>query len=253
MNQNNDNFPEPVGATEPPVRSDRSMLPVVTYVLIGITTLVYLAQMGSEVFLGFDIPAFLGMKGNEWIRDGQYWRLFTPVFLHGGLLHFGVNMFALYSLGSNMELINGRMRFILIYFLSGFAGNTISFLFSDAYSLGASTALFGLVAAQAVFFFQNQKIIGEQAKRALQSVAVILVINLFIGFLPGIDMYGHLGGIAGGLSFALFGSPRLQVAMTYYGLRVVDTSEQRDVINAALMVFLIFAVLAAIGIFFPPM
>src|SRR5512135_803678 len=107
--------------------------PTVTYAILGVTIFVYLLQLAGNYLLGQDIAALLGMKINSLIRAGQIWRLITPVFLHDstlpyGLLHIGFNMYALFLYGRGLEARFGHVRFILLYFLSAYAGNVLSFL-----------------------------------------------------------------------------------------------------------------------------
>lgn len=172
--------------------------PIVTYTLLALTLLVYVGQFGSELLLGFDLPAALGMKVNVLIAAGQWWRLLTPMLLHGSLMHIAFNMYALHIFGPGLEQHYGHGRFLLLYLCSGLAGNGASFLFSTANSLGSSTAIFGLFAAQAVFVYRNRALFGAQASAALRQMAVLAGVNFLIGLSPGIDNWGHLGGFVGG-------------------------------------------------------
>ncbi len=104
--------------------------PVVTYTLLGITVAVFLVQLVTEFVLGYDLASAIGLKVNELIISGQVWRLITPMFLHGSILHIGFNMYALFALGPSLEGYYGHGRFLALYLLSGFAGNVVSFLFS---------------------------------------------------------------------------------------------------------------------------
>ena len=88
--------------------------PVVSYTLLVITAIVFVLQLVSESLTGTDWPALLGMKVNELIVAGQLWRLITPVLLHGGLLHLGFNMYALYILGPGLERYFGHLRFLAL-------------------------------------------------------------------------------------------------------------------------------------------
>jgi len=186
--------------------------PAVTYVILGVTIAVYLAQMASQQLLGVDLPAAYGMKDNASIIQGQLWRLFTPALLHASLTHIGFNMYALYIFGRRLEQVYGHERFLLLYVLGAFAGNVASFWMSAAPSLGASTAVFGLVAAEGVYFFQNRKIYRGQATSVLYNVGFIIVVNLFLGFATtGIDNWGHLGGLVGGAVFAFLAGPLLEI------------------------------------------
>jgi rhomboid protease GluP len=225
--------------------------PTVTYILMGIIIFVFSLQALSLSIKGIDLPAFYGDKVNSLIAQGQVWRLFTPIFLHASLLHVGFNLYALYVLGPGLERFYGHKRFLALFILSGFAGNVMSFLFSTAPSLGASTAIFGLIGAEGVFLYQNREILGESARQGLRNVIVIALINLFIGFAPGsnIDNWGHIGGLLGGALFAWFAGPLLKVEGIFPSLTVVDQRESGDVIRAGLSVGLLFTLLTAANIF----
>ncbi|NQU30384.1 MAG: rhomboid family intramembrane serine protease [Anaerolineae bacterium] len=227
-----------------------SVLPRVTYAIIGVTIFVYLLQMASQFFFsGADYPAFMGMKINEAILAGQIWRLITPVLLHGSLLHIGFNMYALFAIGAGMESRMGHLRFLMLYLVSGFAGNVFSFYFTGANSLGASTAVFGLLAAEGVFLYLNKGLFGQRAQRALRNIVMVAGVNLFIGLSPGIDNWGHIGGLLGGLIFAWFGGPRWEVKGIYPLVQVVDRRSMRDAITGAVVVAGIFGVVAILKIF----
>ena len=198
---------------------------------------------------GVDLPAMLGMKENELILSGQLWRLFTPMLLHGSILHLGFNMYALYIFGPGLERHYGHVRFLALFVLSGFAGNVFSFLFTDSPSLGSSTAIFGLLGAEAVFLYQNRKIYGSVGQRALINLVVIAVINLVIGLSPGIDNWGHIGGLLGGALFAWYAGPLLQVEGVYPYQSLVDQRQKKDVWKAGVSVWLLFGLLAATTIF----
>ncbi len=220
--------------------------PHVTYAIIGVTVLVYLLQMASEFFLNFDYPAALGMKANVFILGGQLWRLITPVLLHGSLMHIGFNMYALLAIGSGMESRMGHIRFLMLYLVSGFAGNVFSFYFSDANSLGASTAVFGLLAAEGIFLYLNKRLFGQRAQKALSNIVMVAAVNLFIGMSPGIDNWGHIGGLLGGLVFAWFGGPRWEVEGIYPLLKLKDNRDMRDAVAGAAVVIGIFGAVALV-------
>jgi rhomboid protease GluP len=213
--------------------------------------LVYLLQMGSQLLLGTDLLVSVGAKANNLIRAGQLWRLITPVLLHGGLLHIGFNMYALLIFGPGLERHFGHLRFALLYLLTGFSGNVFSFLFSSGYSIGASTAIFGLIAAEGVFFYQNRKLFGQQARRAIGNIVLVAGVNLLLGLSPGIDNWGHVGGLLGGLIFAWFAGPQWEVEGLYPTLHLVD---RREFVNLALgvaLVVLIFGGLTGVGMLYP--
>lgn len=229
-----------------PIIEEHLVSPAVTYFLVAFTSLVYVLQFGTQALMGTDIPAALGMKINEAIMAGELWRLFTPMFLHGSILHIGFNMYALVIIGAGLEQRFGHGRFLLLYVLTAFSGNVLSFLLSPEASLGASTAIFGLLGAQMVFFYQNRKLYGSGARRALQNALMVAGVNLLIGLSPGIDNWGHLGGLVGGLAFSWFGGPLLVLKEELYPrFRVEDARGGRELFIGAALVALIFGGLAA--------
>jgi len=225
--------------------------PSVTYAILGVTVFVYLLQMLSQFILGGDLLVQYGAKANEYIRAGQLWRFFTPMLLHGSILHIGFNMYALYIFGIGIERRYGHGRFFLLYILSGFAGAVFSFLFSSAYSIGASGAIFGLIGAEGIFLVHNRKLFGERVGKAINNVIFVVAINLFLGLSPGIDNWGHVGGLMGGLIFAWFAGPQWRVEGIFPNLHVVDQREPRSVIVGVGVVTIIFCTLAAIGMWSP--
>ncbi len=245
-NQTPPEYPQPQQPRRIQLAIPRSN-PYATYAIIGFTALIYILQVIGQQ-LNFDIVTSLGLKDNALIRSGQLWRLITPVFLHASILHIGFNMYALFLYGRGIEARFGHGRFLLLYFLSGFAGNVFSFLFTPDPSLGASTAVFGLLAAEAVFVIQNRGVLGNQAGRVLVNLLFIAVINLIFGFTtPGVDNFGHLGGILGGILFTWFGGPQWKVEGSYPSLRLIDEREGHGTLAGSIAVLLFFIPLAALG------
>ncbi len=254
MSYQDGEMPEPPqpGMVQVPVRvKPAAEKPVVTYVLIGITVLVYLVQWLSQRYFGssYDLPFLLGGKINDLIQDGQVWRLITPMFLHGSLIHIGFNMYALSSLGPSLERFYGHWRFLLLYFVAGFTGNVLSFLLSPNPSLGASTAVFGLVAAEAVFIYRNKGLFGPRARSMLMNLGLIIVVNLVLGLQPGIDNWGHMGGLAGGAVFAWLAGPLLKVQATTTGYKLADSRENKDVLIGLLLSAGVFGMIALAKMF----
>ena len=223
--------------------------PYITYAIVGITAIIFLIQLATQALLRVDLPAALFIKSNDLIRSGQVWRLLTPMLLHASLLHIGFNMYALFAFGTGLEGHFGHGRFLLLYLLGAFAGNVMSFLFTDGNSLGASTAIFGLLAAEGIFLVQNRKLFAGQFRGAIGNIIFIAVINLFIiGSLPGIDNWGHIGGLLGGLVFTSFAGPTYEVEGIYPAYHLVDKRPLQAVITGAAVVVLIFGGLAMWGI-----
>jgi rhomboid protease GluP len=224
--------------------------------LIGFTAFIYILQLASVAVLGYaanqiDWLEVYGARFNSAIRMGELWRFITPVFLHGSVPHIFFNMYALLSIGSFLERQFGHGRFALLYFLGAFSGNVFSFLLTgeNGYSVGASTAVFGLVAAQLIFFYQNRKLFGNIARQAIGNSIFIIAINLFIGLTPGIDNWGHVGGLLGGAIFAWFACPNWEVAATFLGPKLEDAREYRDVVLGTALVIIVFSMLAVWGMF----
>lgn len=178
--------------------------PLVTYILLGITTLVFL---GLEISGGSTVQQVLvewgAMSRKEIVENHEYWRLFTPMFLHIGWLHFAVNMVTLYYVGTQVESIYGHWRYLLIYLLSGISGNILSFAFGSqgSISAGASTSLFGLFGAFIILgrHFRNNPAISFMVQRYATFIGINLIFNLFSS---SVDIMGHIGGLIGGLLVA---------------------------------------------------
>jgi rhomboid protease GluP len=177
---------------------------IVTNVLITINVAVFLlTAFLSKNIVDIDgkVLLLLGAKQNQLINSGQYYRLLTAMFLHGGLLHIVFNMYALKSLGPFIESIYGRLQFIIIYFLGGICSSLLSYFFSDGMSVGASGAIFALLGAALIFGVKNKSEIG---KNFLSSIIQVIVVNLIMGFtISNIDNYGHIGGLIGGIIISL--------------------------------------------------
>jgi membrane associated rhomboid family serine protease len=170
--------------------------PELTKVLIAISVIAFLAQSlgGAGLRTGGGEVYRQGVLFGPLVADGEWWRLLTGGFLHGGLLHLGLNMYALWFLGQLLEPALGRVQFALLYFVSLLGGSLgVMLLSPDAPTVGASGAIFGLLGAALVF--------GRSRGMDVMASGLgpILLINLAITFLiPNISIGGHLGGLAAG-------------------------------------------------------
>ncbi|MBE5760799.1 MAG: rhomboid family intramembrane serine protease [Clostridiales bacterium] len=171
--------------------------PIVTYILIALCVLVYILDAISELFLGTPMLTLLGAKINYYIFLGnQYHRLFTPMFLHSGIMHIFFNMFALFAWGRQLEALLGRARYLFVYIASGVLGCCCSYAFSSATSVGASGAIFGLFGAL-LYFRKDYKEVFNTFFGV--QVLIIIAINILNGFIAAdIDNFGHIGGLIGG-------------------------------------------------------
>jgi membrane associated rhomboid family serine protease len=169
--------------------------------LIGINAAVYVLGIAAGV-LGWDtnLVRQFGMQPVFIAVGGEWWRLITAAFLHGGLLHILFNMYALYLLGPAIERVLGSARFLVLYLVAALGGSAASFAFGSpaSISVGASGAIFGLMGALLI--------VGQRFRRDVTEVLVLLGVNFAIGFVvPSIDWRAHLGGaVAGALAAAVF-------------------------------------------------
>lgn len=175
-------------------------------ILVIITVIMFLLQYARGGWL-----VQVGAKINSLIDAGQWWRIFTPVFLHSSPIHLAVNCYSLRAVGPAVESWYGRSRFLALYLFGGVMGNVLSYFGTPMPSLGASGAIFGLIGAMSVFILRHKKLLGDQWKPSLQNTAFIVMMNFGFGLQPGasIDNFGHLGGMLGGALFGLLAGPRL--------------------------------------------
>lgn len=241
-------------AVPPPVRiSMPSSVPYVTYSIVGVTIVIYLLQLASVSLFQIDWLEAFGARSNQFIHAGELWRFLTPALLHANPPHILFNMYALVVFGVGLERNFGHWRFLTLYVLGAFTGNVLSFLLTSGSSVGASTAIFGLIGAEGIFLYQNRKMFGKQFGRALGNILFIVAINFFFDLTPGsgIDIWGHIGGLLGGLIFTWFAGPRFEVEGIYPALHLADTRESREVLTGVAAVILIFGALAMIGFIHP--
>ncbi len=221
---------------------------IVTWVLLAVTVVIYGLQQFSEFRYGVDLPLMFGAKYTPYIKMGEYWRLITPIFLHSSVMHILCNMYALFTLGPSLEKHYGKLSFLRLYLITGFGGNVLSYILSPySISVGASSALFGLIGAQAMLLYKNRRIIRNY-RAMMQNIVFVVVINLFIGMQGGIDNWAHLGGFVTGLLIGFTSGPQIGF------LREVDTGrvklidtvpvKQREIGYALVFLLLCAAVFA---------
>lgn len=170
--------------------------PIITYLLIAIQVIMFFLLEINGGSTNTNTLIKFGAKENIAILNGEWWRFFTPIILHIGIFHLLMNTLALFYIGTAVERIFGRSRFLLIYLIAGFFGSLASFVFSSNVSAGASGAIFGCFGALLFFgaVYPNLFIrtIGG-------NIISVVILNLVFGFVvPGIDNAGHIGGLIGG-------------------------------------------------------
>lgn len=190
---------------------DMTRVPVVTYALIAINVIVFLAEGPSALTLTGAASGTLATKGallgsselpalaGQGVAHGQWWRIVTSGFMHENIVHIGFNMLVLYYLGIMLEPALGHLKFGVIYAVSLLTGS-FGALLVDPHTLtvGASGAIFGVMGAAAV------ELRARQIPIMQSGVGMLIVLNLIISFtLPGISWAGHIGGLIGGAVAAL--------------------------------------------------
>jgi rhomboid protease GluP len=219
---------------------------------MAFTILIFGLQSISQLMLGYDLPLLMGMKLNPAIREGELWRLVTPIFLHVGLVHLGVNMYSLYALGPAVEQFFRSGRMLFLYMVSGVSGVIFSLAFSAAPSVGASGAIFGLLGALGTFFFLHRRIFGPAARLHFRQIAMVAVLNLALGLSPGIDNWGHVGGLLAGVALTWLLGPRyVPVSDATLQIHLQDSRPWATMRRWAAAAFLFLVLLAWLAIAVP--
>lgn len=173
--------------------------PVVS-ILLAINLIVFIITLvpgiGDTVFNA-------GISVNGWILDGEWWRLITAMFLHGGFMHVLMNMFSLFVFSPELEKFVGTWKFLSIYLLSGIMGGILTLLTQDAYyaSVGASGAIFGVFGAYGAILLRYRHMV-PQLRQVILPIIVISIIMTFLS--SNINITAHLGGMLTGFVIGLF-------------------------------------------------
>lgn len=183
--------------------------PIATYVLMAINVVAYAIMatyQQSPILDPVDIVTILnaGANFNPFTLGGEPWRLVTSMFLHGHVLHLLVNMFALYSLGRDLEGDVGTLRVVILYFICGLAGGLASLAFNVYVpSVGASGALFGLYAYRLGTDLMGTYDDRRQFTSVIINFVIFLVIMTAVSFFMNLDHAAHAGGFVAGLVLAV--------------------------------------------------
>lgn len=215
--------------------------PIMTYLLIFtnifVFFLMYILGKGSTnaqtlVDFGGLVPGHV----NGAYGIYEIYRFITSIFLHNGIAHLIFNMYALYILGPQLESFFGKFKFIIIYLVSGIAGNLLSLLFlsNNTVSVGASGAIFGLMGALLYFGYHYRVYLGTVIK---SQIIPIIILNLVLGMLTkGINNFAHIGGLVGGILISMM-------------LGVKYKSKTSDKINGIIMSLIYFGFMIYMGFF----
>ena len=199
--------------------------PIITYGIMAICILLfagmYIFGNGSS---DVNTLLYFGANLDVLVKDGQFYRLFTCMFLHIGLLHLLCNMYSLYIIGKEIENLYGKIKYIIIYIGSGICGSLLSIAFThNTVSAGASGAIFGLLGSLLYFGYYYRAYLGNSIRK---SILPVIGINLLIGFMSsGIDNAAHIGGLVGGILISML-------------VGVPGKSSKRDTINGTILTIL---------------
>jgi rhomboid protease GluP len=184
----------------------RGRYPVVTIALIAACVGLYaLAVKWTAASWGETLLA-MGANSAPAVRAGELWRLLSSAFLHGSITHLLVNMLAIQSFGGLMEAVLGWRRYLILYAAAALGGSLASALAGTSLSVGASGALWGLMAAGFALVRPHHELFPKRiASQLRQRLVVVLLLNIVISFLPGIDFYAHFGGGLVGFGLAAAG------------------------------------------------
>ena len=198
--------------------------PIVTYIIMAICIILFILMELSGGSTNSQTLLKYGANLDVLVKNGEYYRLFTCIFLHIGIMHLLCNMYSLYIIGREVENLFGKIKYIIIFIF----GSIMSLAFThNTISAGASGAIFGLLGALLYFGMHYRTYLGEAIKR---SIIPIIVVNLIIGFFAeGIDLAAHIGGLVGGVLVAMM-------------VGVPDKSKTKDIINGTILtiIYLIF-------------
>lgn len=210
--------------------------PIVTYSLIFICVLVFILMyvLGNGSTDNYTLLVF-GANVDTLTKGGDYYRLFTSMFLHIGILHLLCNMYSLYIIGKEVENVFGKVKYLIIYLLSGIAGSILSLAFNhNTICAGASGAIFGLLGALLYFGYYYRTYLGATLTR---SIIPVIVLNLIIGFTSsGIDNAAHIGGLVGGILIAM-------------AVGVPDKSNNNNKINGIVLSLIYFGFIIYLSFF----
>lgn len=192
---------------------------IATPALVVVNVLVFVAMLAT----GVSLFAPTGQSLVDWganfgprTLDGEWWRLASHLFVHGGVVHLACNLWVLWAVGPLVERWVGPVGFVILYFVSGIAGGLARLAWNPAtVSVGASGALFGVVGAWLGLLATRRATLPPTVLQQLRhSLAMFLIINVALGVLvPGIDLAAHAGGFVAGIVCGLILSQPLSVEM----------------------------------------
>jgi len=192
-----------------------SSAPLVTITLIVLNTVIFFCTVILGVLESESGILKAGALSSELVLQGEVWRLFSAMFLHGSVEHLVGNAIGLYIVGMAAEHAYGRMEMAGVYIVSGLAGSVFSVLINPGPSVGASGAIFGLLGATIIFFLKYRVWFHLRDKRVGNVLLMWAGYSLFTAyFIPFIDNAAHVGGLIGGAFIGYSMTPKLMKSMS---------------------------------------
>lgn len=204
--------------------------PIITNIII-LTCIIYFVLMLFNTKGNLSAANLLkyGANYQAYIQAGEWYRLFSCIFIHASILHLLLNMYALKIIGSQIESFLGKIRFIIVFIISGLIGSLFSAILTKSVSVGASGAIFGILGSLIYFSYHYRLLLGSSLK---YEILPVVIFNLGIGlFIPGVDIWAHIGGLVGGI-FATM------------AVGVPGKINKRSIINGTICTFLLIAFLS---------
>lgn len=202
---------------------------LITYALIVINIIIFFLSAANIL----DVNAFL--MNLFYVKNGEWYRLITAAFFHADILHLFCNMYSLYIIGTQLENVLGKTKFIIVYLISAIVGSLMSGVMNgvSVSSIGASGAIFGLLGAMLYFGYHYRLYLGSVM---MTQIVPIIILNLIIGFsMSNVDNFAHIGGLIGGLFAGM--------AVGVEGKSTKNDSINGVVVTVLLIAFLVYAAL----------
>ena len=198
--------------------------PYITYILIFINVVMFLLSI-------LDYTKIIDLFANYYVnvKKGEIYRLITYSFVHANFLHLFFNMYALYYIGPQVEKYYGKMNYLIIYLGSALIGGLFTTVLTSSVSVGASSSIFGLFSSMLYFGYKYRNVLDNFLR---SGIIPVLILNLILGFMiPGIDVYGHIGGLIGGIVLS-------------YTLGLPNKRKTKEIVNGLIITLILIAALS---------
>lgn len=198
--------------------------PYITYILIFINVVMFLLSI-------LDYTKIIDLFANYYVnvKKGEIYRLITYSFVHANFLHLFFNMYALYYIGPQVEKYYGKMNYLIIYLGSALMGGLFTTVLTSSVSVGASSSIFGLFSSMLYFGYKYRNVLDNFLR---SGIIPVLILNLILGFMiPGIDVYGHIGGLIGGIVLS-------------YTLGLPNKRKTKEIVNGLIITLILIAALS---------